>query len=391
MKSEEIEQVDEDSHDSTEINVIPVQLMESYEGVSFPTPSSSSNISRGKYYKQTYRPAWEQMPDFKVLALEMESEEIEQVDEDSHDSTEINVIPVQLVESYEGVTLPSPSNSSNISRGKYYKQTYRPAWEQMPDFKVFLNVGWLRGVEGEPTRAYCTYCQKTLHAHRLSLLKHTCTIRHQKAAQLHNNRKNKVHVNQSNQIMESQEVQTVIINEGAITQDDIDEDGETQTVEYVEAAEMEDGDTEHDNDDEEDGEQPQLEFHRVQFQKHFEQQQQAQVADKSPISTHVIDTTRGQPVTGLQVSLYKLIDGRWTYINEGVTNSNGRFAQFLERNDFTPGRYKLHYDVDRYFEARKQNTLYPFIEIVFDSTLYTETYHIPMLLSPFGYTTYRGS
>lgn len=47
-------------------------------------------------------------------------------------------------------------------------------------------AGWLRGVQGEPTRAYCTYCQKTLHAHRLSLLKHTCTIRHQKAAQLIN-------------------------------------------------------------------------------------------------------------------------------------------------------------------------------------------------------------
>lgn len=48
-------------------------------------------------------------------------------------------------------------------------------------------AGWLKGVKGEPTRAYCTYCSKTLHAHRLSLLKHTCTIRHQKAAQIHGN------------------------------------------------------------------------------------------------------------------------------------------------------------------------------------------------------------
>lgn len=70
-------------------------------------------------------------------------------------------------------------------------------------------------------------------------------------------------------------------------------------------------------------------------------------------------------MAGLQVSLYKLIDGRWTYINEGFTNPDGRFSKFLERLDFNPGRYKLHYDVDRYFEAKKQDTLYPFIEVVF--------------------------
>ena len=135
----------------------------------------------------------------------MESEETEQIqegEEESQDSQELDEIPVQLDDSsYEPLGL---TNSSNIVRGKYYKQTYRPAWEQMPDFKgkmkpikpalcyLYLTVfvkGWLRGVVGEPTRAYCTYCQKTLHAHRLSLLKHTCTIRHQKAAQIHNTRK----------------------------------------------------------------------------------------------------------------------------------------------------------------------------------------------------------
>lgn len=84
---------------------------------------------------------------------------------------------------------------------------------------------------------------------------------------------------------------------------------------------------------------------------------------KPPISTHVLDTAKGCPVGGLQVSLYKLIEGRWTYINEGLTNVEGRFSNFLERNSFTSGRYKLHYDVDRYFENRKQESLYPFIEV----------------------------
>ncbi|CAH0547725.1 unnamed protein product [Brassicogethes aeneus] len=301
----------------------------------------------------------------------MESEHV--IDEDSHDS-EINIIPVQLVDSYkhrasyEGVSI-SPTNSSNIVRGKYYKQTYRPAWEEMPDFK-----GWLRGVEGEPTRAYCTYCQKTLHAHRLSLLKHTCTLRHQKAAQIYNSRKNKDHT-----AME-QEIHTVLLkHDGVINHEEIEGESET-IVEYAEAG-LEEQDIEHEEHEEEDEESVHLEV-RLDNQAHMQ---------KPPISTHVLDTTLGVPVSGLQVSLYKLIDGRWTYINEGVTNSAGRFSQFMERTDFTPGRYKLHYDVDRYFESRKQVSLYPFIEIVFDSAMYSDHYHIPMLLSPFGYTTYRGS
>lgn len=63
------------------------------------------------------------------------------------------------------------------------------------------------------------------------------------------------------------------------------------------------------------------------------------------------------------MSLYKLIDGRWTYINEGLTGNDGRFANFMQRSDFAPGRYKLHYDVDRYFENKKVDSMYPFIEV----------------------------
>lgn len=67
----------------------------------------------------------------------METEEVEQIETEEQHETEFNVIPVQLVESYDGVTLASPSNTTNLTlvKGKYYKQTYRPAWEQMPDFK----------------------------------------------------------------------------------------------------------------------------------------------------------------------------------------------------------------------------------------------------------------
>lgn len=63
------------------------------------------------------------------------------------------------------------------------------------------------------------------------------------------------------------------------------------------------------------------------------------------------------------MSLYKLVDGRWTFVNEGMTNPDGRCADLMERSNFTAGRYKLHFDVDKFFELRKQETLYPFIEV----------------------------
>ncbi|KAB0796909.1 hypothetical protein PPYR_10970 [Photinus pyralis] len=308
-----------------------------------------------------------------------------QEDEESHQSSHgIDVIQVHFSPTYQTTLSTSHQQAETIGniKGKYYKQTYRTAWENMPDFR-----GWLRGVQGEPTRAYCMYCQKTLHAHRLSLLKHTCTIRHQKAAQIHNIRKNK-------EMSQSQEIHI----SGANTtgeHDGLNAEEEAETI--VEYAEFEDSladdeEGEHDEDVEDEEESMPLDAMSTEVSKQFRQNIPITMASaKPPITTHVLDTSRGTPVTGLQVSLYKLIDGRWTYINEGVTNSDGRFGNFLERSDFTPGRYKLHYDVDRFFEARKQDTLYPFIEIVFDCRAPNDHYHVPLLLSPFGYTTYRGT
>lgn len=110
------------------------------------------------------------------------------------------------------------------------------------------------------------------------------------------------------------------------------------------------------------------------------------------VSTHVIDTSKGIPVGGLQVSLYKLMDGRWTFLNESNTNPNGRCIDLLDNTkvNFTAGRYKMHFDIDKYFTLRKIETMYPFIEIVFDVKNPAGHYHIPVLLSPFGYSTYRG-
>lgn len=62
----------------------------------------------------------------------------------------------------------------------------------------------------------------------------------------------------------------------------------------------------------------------------------------------------------------------------------------MKKSQITAGRYKIHFDVDKYFTLRRIETMYPFIEIVFDVKNPTGNYHIPILLSPFSYTTYRG-
>ncbi|XP_030765851.1 uncharacterized protein LOC115889890 isoform X2 [Sitophilus oryzae] len=305
-----------------------------------------------------------------------ESEDLQDIESGSH----INVIPLHLIKVSNRVQ-PTSEQFATVVRGKYskyYKQTYRPAWEQMPDFK-----GWLRGVKGEPTRAYCIYCQKTLHAHRLSLLKHTCTIRHQKAAQLHGNPAPPKSFN----ISMDDNIQTVVNDENILTEE---EDGDLQPqIIYTTQEELEDIEQEQETENELDEEEDDYYGQNIStsVQENSVVKNQTMV---SPISTHVIDTTKGAPITGLSVSLYKLVDGRWTYINEGLTDTFGRFSDFIKSGNFSLGRYKLHYDVDKYFEAKKQESPFPFIEVVFDASSLTK-HHFPLLLSPNSYTTYKSN
>ncbi|GLH01769.1 5-hydroxyisourate hydrolase [Gryllus bimaculatus] len=242
-----------------------------------------------------------------------------------------------------------------------YKQCYRTEWESMPHFK-----DWLKPVHGEPTRAFCTYCDKSLHAHRLSLLKHACTARHTKAAQSVFAMKNC-----NNEILPN--IENITVEPSA---DAADEDSNSDEEVVDEPSEAGDAG--------EDTSQPPPKVARMDS-VHIPPQ-------RSKLSTHVLDTAKGSPVGGLQVSLYKLIDSRWRILSEGFTNPDGRYSEFLQKDAvLSPGRYKMHFDVDRYFVLRKQESLYPFIEIVFDVKSPHEHYHIPLLLSPFGYTTYRGS
>ncbi|XP_015607055.1 uncharacterized protein LOC107273406 isoform X2 [Cephus cinctus] len=534
----------------------------------------------------------------------------------------------------------TPTGKISHAKTRVYTQRYRKEWEQMPDFK-----GWLTSVPFQPTRAFCTYCKKNLHAHRLSLLKHTCTMKHQRSALMHQNEMNakkaaaevKIAEIEAELEDEPEEIETqveVLERDNEEDDDDIeyvverlemddeeieearrkhaeeqgvldeeceedmedqshlqlnsdeeedvkpplkkikvernddrcrdalaeamahvhgeyiDENGDQVNVELemvVESVDQENPemrvmsilpdvrnseneitvesaeDDEHlsqRNDENEDGDSsdPNSEnelvmlhpsgrlgsayqlnsskssttsspgvpqghntmtnapLHNKTFTitsggktltlaggkftpgahyvlsnikgkgptlvmaekkpitavgqsensmksgqiKSSQQQQLMQSASsyavagtsqqspkkhvilksaKSPpskrpcISTHVLDTSKGLPVGGLQVSLYKLMDGRWTFLNESNTTPNGRCNDLVDTTkwNFTAGRYKIHFDVDKYFTLRRIETMYPFIEIVFDVKNPTGHYHLPVLLSPFGYSTYRGS
>ncbi|XP_012152977.1 uncharacterized protein LOC100879167 isoform X2 [Megachile rotundata] len=487
----------------------------------------------------------------------------------------------------------TPTGKISHAKTRVYTQRYRKEWEQMPDF-----IGWLTSVPFQPTRAYCLFCKKNLHAHRLSLLKHTCTMKHQRAALLHEveEKKRAAGEHVMGEDVEVEEIDGIEAVEYAKAEIEENDDEVEYVVERLETDdELDDGQIKdpnadggkmgeeegvphmHMHSDEEDIKHPikkiklervkpcedplgdamehvqseyleepdnsepvQMEMivesedqsnevevmsilpdaedpnkhapkdshengtgiHRVdnkldkQSAKSLEgeckredsgivmacplpilntayqintstgptsntigmlqpvnaipiapahnktitltsggktltltggtfqpanqvddatkgvqtnkdqlavastsyQNQRKHVLVKNPvvkkprISTHVLDMSKGLPVGGLQVSLYKLMDGRWTFLNESNTSPNGRCVDLVDNmKQFTAGRYKIHFDVDKYFTLRRIETMYPFIEIVFDVKNPAGHYHIPVLLSPFGYTTYRGS
>lgn len=113
---------------------------------------------------------------------------------------------------------------------------------------------------------------------------------------------------------------------------------------------------------------------------------------QSPITTHVLDTAAGAPATGVAVVLKRLgDDGRWHQIAEGVTNDDGRLSDLLAPDTLLDGRYRLSFATGEYFQRRSQPTFYPQVSVEFQVIEAEEHYHVPLLLSPFGYSTYRGS
>lgn len=111
----------------------------------------------------------------------------------------------------------------------------------------------------------------------------------------------------------------------------------------------------------------------------------------SQLTSHVLDTAIGKPGIDICIRLQKPVNGVWLSIAQGITNADGRLADLLPaQKTLPPGNYKLVFDTGGYFAAQKIKGFYPEVEIqfvVFDDT----HYHVPLLINPFGYSTYRGS
>lgn len=111
----------------------------------------------------------------------------------------------------------------------------------------------------------------------------------------------------------------------------------------------------------------------------------------SPITTHVLDTSSGRPASGIGIQLYVNNNGSWKLTAEGKTNENGRIGDLLKQDEILQnGIYKMKFETDSYFSEKKVKSFYPYVEIIFEIDS-DEHYHIPLLLSPYGYSTYRGS
>ena len=112
----------------------------------------------------------------------------------------------------------------------------------------------------------------------------------------------------------------------------------------------------------------------------------------SQITTHVLDTSLGRPGIGIQVCLERIEEGEAVLLDRGTTNADGRVMDLMIGASLELGTYQLRFDTGAYFASvRCQSSFYPEIAIRFEVRDRAAHYHVPLLLSPFGYSTYRGS
>ncbi len=110
------------------------------------------------------------------------------------------------------------------------------------------------------------------------------------------------------------------------------------------------------------------------------------------ITTHVLDTSLGKPAAGLAVVLERRQGGGWQRVNSAVTGADGRTPELLPPSaTIAPGTFRLVFDTGAYFRAQGVAAFYPEVAVAFEIQNPTEHHHVPLLLSPFGYSTYRGS
>ncbi len=111
----------------------------------------------------------------------------------------------------------------------------------------------------------------------------------------------------------------------------------------------------------------------------------------SQLTTHILDTTAGKPAENVHIILYLGGNDAWIELSRGKTNNDGRLLDLLQADQLLKaGIYKLRFETKDYFDRLGLKTFYPFVEIIIDVDS-DDHYHVPLLLNPFGYSTYRGS
>jgi 5-hydroxyisourate hydrolase len=111
----------------------------------------------------------------------------------------------------------------------------------------------------------------------------------------------------------------------------------------------------------------------------------------SGITTHVLDLSHGRPAVDLEVELHKKSGNDWKPIGAGLTDVNGRCNELLGELQLGVGTYRLTFHVGAYYKAHHIETFYTEVPVIFDVRDAGGHFHVPLLLSPFGFSTYRGS
>lgn len=113
----------------------------------------------------------------------------------------------------------------------------------------------------------------------------------------------------------------------------------------------------------------------------------------SAITTHVLDTSQGRPAAGLAVVLeMQIAGGDWRVVGHGATDEDGRLRSLMPSGlALETADYRLTFDTGAYFASQSRENFYPEVTIVFRVRDAAQHYHVPLLLNPFGYSTYRGS
>lgn len=108
------------------------------------------------------------------------------------------------------------------------------------------------------------------------------------------------------------------------------------------------------------------------------------------LSSHILDTSVGKPAAGIAVVLYEGSNENWSEIFRGSSNEDGRIPALSSEVKAKEGTYKIRFETGDYFTKKNIKTFYPYVDIIFEIKD-NEHYHVPLLLNPFGYSTYRGS